>query len=289
MDRLLGRAAHERAGLNVPGVASIACAGAPRDLGVDQARACADAIRADLGALRLGERGGLRRWLRARPAGFDASLARDLERHFPHLDERVAGLAGALDVAREDCIALVADELARQVAGTASAAGTTHALALHLEHAPPPTGLVARTTHPDGGYANLTLTRPGLPCALAGVNEHGLAGVVELRGLARTGERCRAPGLLLLDQCIERLDSVEKALEWCERRPAGGRALLVFADAGGALGAIEIDGEGRRRVAAPLDAGTRAGPSIRVDAAARAVEIAGGGVPAARFALPSAL
>lgn len=254
-------------------VSSIHCEGAPRDLGADQGRACRDEIRADLAAL-----------ARPRP---DPLLLRDLARYFPHLDERVSGLASGAGAPRGALVALLARELADcdRLRIACDGAG----LALRTGVAPP-TGWIVRTTHAEGGYANLTVTRPGLVFALAGVNEHGLAGAVATVGPILPGERWRAPGALLLEQCIERLDAVEKALEWCERRPGGGSALLVFADASGLAAALEIDGEKRTRRQAstptrvdPADASV--GACFRIDPVARAIEVEGAG----RFALDQGL
>jgi hypothetical protein len=258
-------------------LAVASCRGAPRDLGLDQGRALADEIRADLRAAGLATRSA---WLDAfrAPAGADASFARDLARHFPHLDERVTGLADGVGCAREAIAALTSQELRRGFVGAARFDAAARRLELVLRDVLPPTGLVVRRVAPDGGYANVGATRPGLVFALAGVNEHGLAGVAQLDAATSPGDRCRVPGLLLLDQCIERLDTVEKALEWCERRPGGGRVRLVFADASGAAGAIEIDGEQRKRVSAPQDPIDAAGVSLRIDLATRALDVAGGGV-----------
>ena len=245
--------------------ASIRCEGAPRDLGFDQGRACRDEIRADLGAL-----------AHARP---DPLLVRDLARYFPHLDERVSGLASGAAAPRDALVALAASEIAG-LAGL-RVARESGAIELRAEVAPL-TGWIVRTTRAEGGYANLTVTRPGLVFALAGVNEHGLAGAVAALGPIRADERWRAPGALLLEQCIERLDAVEKALEWCERRPGGGSVLLLFADADGATAALQIDGEKRARVQAPTHfAAGSVGARFRIDASVRAIEIDGAG----RFAL----
>lgn len=242
-------------------VIPIRCEGAPRDLGADQGRACRDEIRADLGAL-----------ARSRP---DPLLVRDLARYFPHLDERVSGLAAGASAPRDALVALAASETT-DFAGL-RVAWDGQALALRADR-PPPTGWIVRTTHAEGGYANLSVTRPGLVFALAGVNEHGLAGALAEIGPIRAGERWRVPGALLLEQCIERLDAVEKALEWCERRPGGGAALLVFADPSGATSAIQIDGEKRARVAVPAAAAVSvSGASFRIDATARTIEVEGAG------------
>jgi hypothetical protein len=266
----------------------VSCEGAPRDLGFDQGRACRDEIRADVGAFAgVWRRPWLRRLFREPLVGFDARLARDVARHFPHLDERIAGLADGAGRPREELLALAALEVFSTICARARLDPATGGLELAWPHAAPPTGFVARAARPDGGYANLTITRPGLAFALAGVNDHGLAGVVQAGRWANQGDRWHAPASLLLDQCIERLDTVEKALEWCERRPGGGTALLLFRDAAGACGAIEVDGEKRSRVEPPSEPRDREdeGPLVRVDAAARAIAVGGGRVEPARFAL----
>jgi hypothetical protein len=264
------------------------CAGAPRDLGLDQGRAARDAIRADArahgfpAAETLLERVQA---LRRAPAPARSALARDLARHFPHLAERAAGLAAGAGVAEAALLEALARELDRDASDAlhcdAGLAGD--APLLRIAEPWPLTGFVVRECTPDGGYANLAFTRPAHVGSLAGVNEHGLAGVATPLAAPAHDERCAAPGILLLDQCIERLDRVEKALEWCEHRPGGGRALLVFADATGARAAIEIDGEKRQRRAAAPASG--AGFAVRVDPRARSLSIEGAGVEPLRVAL----
>src|SRR5690606_30751067 len=121
----------------------------------------------------------------------------------------------------------------------------------------------------------LALARPGLVTALAGVNEHGLAGAVELLDAPapqRAGGGCAAASALLLDQCLERLDTVEKALEWCERRPGGGHARIVFADAEGAAGALGLEDDARRRCAPrELTPDEVARATLRLEPGARAL------------------
>lgn len=274
--------------------------GSPRDLGLDQGRACRDALRADaralgwevdegLGARLWGVCGGRRpRALAPRPA-----LARDLARHFPHLDERVSGMAAGAGLPREALLALLEEELADLpvvAAGRAPGAPGGGALVVRLRTPLPPTGLVARTLRPDGGHPFLALTRPGLVASLAGVNACGLGGAIAaLDPPSRTADRCGVASALLLDQCLERLDTVEKALEWCERRPGGGRARLVFADASGAAAALDLDGDARVRDAAPaLDDAALSGLCVRIDPPARALELLAPGAPPERLALDAA-
>jgi len=269
----------------------VRCSGAPRDLGLDQGRVCRDEIRADARAHGWEAATGLSarlRALRRDDSRARASLARDLTRHFPHLAERTLGVAAGAGIAS----AALFDALLRELDGQADdalhceggAAGA--ALELRIASPWPLTGFVVRACTPDGGYPNLSFARPAHVGGLAGVNDRGLAGVaVPLAGPA-PGERCAAPGVLLLDQCIERLDSVEKALDWCEHRPGGGHALLSFRDAAGASSAIEIDGEKRQRRAAIPVGG--AGLVVCADPHTRMLAIEGAGIEAVRFALDPA-
>jgi hypothetical protein len=111
------------------------------------------------------------------------------------------------------------------------------------------------------------------------VNDRGLAAAGATLAAPGRGEACQAPAILLLEQCLERFDEVEKALEWCERRPGGGRARLLFAHGGGEVGAIELDSGKRHRLdpASFAPAPSRSGGDARLDPAARALEIATGG------------
>ena len=267
------------------------CAGAPRDLGLDQGRGCRDEIRADARARGFAAAMDLRNHLRAlrrddSPAR--AAFARDLARHFPHLAERVAGLAAGAGVAPDAFIEALAAELGADAPDALHCEGGVAGAALELRVASPwpLTGFVVRQCTPDGGYPNLSFARPAHVGGLAGVNDRGLAGVAIPLAAPARDERCAAPGLLLLEQCIERLDRVEKALDWCEHRPGGGRALLVFRDAAGASAALEIDGEKRQRRDAPPAGG--AGLVVRLDPTARTLVIDVAGSGSTRFALDSA-
>lgn len=255
--------------------------GAPRDLGLDQGRACREAIRADARA--LGWQfpvGWLARFRKRQGVDPDPALGRDLARHFPHLDERLSGLAAGAGLPREALLVLLEEELRGDV--VVQSAGVTRGpagepiVALRLRMPLPPTGLLARTCRPDGGYPHVSLARPALVAALAGVNEKGLAAAAEVfdppaRG--RSGNRCGTPSLLLLDHCIERLDTVEKALEWCERRPGAGHARFVFADAEGSVGALDLDARSRTRVE-PLELSPHAADAwALLDPRAREIEL----------------
>ena len=238
-----------RAASSMSGFAHVACRGAPRDLGLDQGRACAAEIATLLGA---SSRSTLARALTAlRPRAADREIERDTQRYFPHMAERSAGLARGARAPRLALAALSAlperaPADALRVVQTARGPCVARAV---------PTGALAvlRESAPDTDYRSLELVGLANVAPFVGVNQHGLAVGAVLLG-ARAGD-CAAPATLLVQDCLQRFDRVEKALEWLERRPAGGRALFALADAFGAVAGYEIDGAARKRSepsAAPL-------------------------------------
>jgi hypothetical protein len=223
----------------------IECRGAPRDLGLDQGVACAEAIRA-----RVERSGGVSTWLgRFRP--FEAGAlerarrtARDVRRHFPHQDERVIGLARGAEVLEIALAHLLARELGPdgEVAALRAGIDARGRIAVQV-----PPGGILRQACPDHGFASVEWTLPWLPGSLAGVNRAGLAGAVVSPG-NEDDSGCAAPAFLLLQDCLTQFETAANAAEWCERRPAGGRVRLLFADAAGGRSAVSIDGEKRTRV-----------------------------------------
>jgi hypothetical protein len=223
----------------------VECAGAPRDLGLDQGVACGPALRARAAA--------------AAARAADPRVERDLWRHFPHLAERSAGLARGARVGRRSPVIPLEREL--RGADAASAGGLALGIdparsggaALLVRGFEPGAAreLCLRRSRPDHGFASLEVTLAWLVASLAGVNEAGLAATAVSLPCSEPGP-CAAPALLLVQDCLARFDSTEKAVEWCLRRPAGGRVSLLFADAHGAQLGVLVDGAGRR-VLAPED------------------------------------
>ncbi len=222
------------------GFLRVACRGAPRDLGLDQGRACAAEI-ASVVAAHAG--GALRRLFAAvRPPATQREVARDVYRFFPHMAERTAGLARGARVSPFALAALSAlperapADALRVVRG---ASGPCLARAL-----PPDVLTVLRESAPDTDYRSLELVALAQIAPFVGVNEHGLAVGAVFTG---AGGECAAPAALLAQDCLQRFDRVEKAVEWLERRPAGGRARFALADATGAVALFEIEGGARKR------------------------------------------
>jgi hypothetical protein len=250
-------------------IAAIECEGAPRDLGLDQGRACRDWLRREF------ERSPLReRWPRPQGAAH-ARLARDLKRHFPHLSESLAGLAAGAGVPERWLVRRVAEELVAPHESRAVASGAAAGALLAVDCAGP---WIARRSRPEAGFACLELVRPWLVAAFAGVNEAGLA-VVAAPGSGAVGA-CAAPAALLAQDCLQRFARVENALDWCCGRPAGHAAGLLLADSRGELAGVEIRA-GRRRLLHPeaallawSDAGAELAKALREAAPATATALA---------------
>jgi hypothetical protein len=252
----------------------VSCEGAPRDLGLDQGTACAAAIRDR--ASRAGAPGDwLGRWRPYEgPRGQRraALVARDLRRHFPHLDERVIGLSRGADVSERALHYLLARELTPDGEGARLRVMLESDGRLGLVSSASP-GILRRAT-PDAYFPSLEWTLPWLPGAYAGVNGGGLAGAVRSPGQTEPSG-CAAPAFLLLQNCLHQFDSVAAAAEWCESRPSGGHAEILLCDARGGCAGLVIDGEKRMRVEPRSGDAPASEPDalrIRLDARARTLE-----------------
>jgi hypothetical protein len=212
------------------------CEGAPRDMGVDQGRAC---------RLVLQRRGG--RFARLPRRIWDARLRlalRDLQRYYPHQYEQLVGMARAAGLS----VSRLALASVRALHQPVRALGYREAGSAKLVAAAP-VDAVQRDTHAEGRLAARELSRPALTTALLAVNESGLAAAVS--GVPVAGS-CAAPGALLVRDCVERFENVAAASEWCLTRPCAPGVSILLADAQDELAAVEI-GARERRVVAPVD------------------------------------
>ena len=167
--------------------------------------------------------------------------------------------------------AALAAELAALLAGDAGLAVAAAGL-VGRSLAAAPASLVLRASAPDNDYRSLELAPAGSAAAWIGVNEHGLAATATALPAADASlAGCAAPALLLVQDVLQRFDSVEKAADWALRRPSGGHASLLLADASGAVGAVEIDGRTRRVLGAGEPARVGLGPAPAVAALEKAL------------------
>ena len=226
---------------------ALVCSGAPRDLGLDQGLHFREVIRAEV-ERRLRGKGSGR--LLGSLVGREpevARSARDTARFYPHMAERSEGIARGARVSKAEVAALLASEChggSETLFGVRSKSdGSGVLIALSTEREAP---LFLRRSQPENGYRSLEIAIPWRVPALAGVNEHGLALAVGGVSSSASLSTCAASPALLVQDCLQRFDSVDKAIEWCERRPARGGASILLADAGGALVRVDLEGELRR-------------------------------------------
>jgi hypothetical protein len=227
---------------------ALVCSGAPRDLGLDQGLHFREVIRAEV-ERRPGPKGRAR--LLSPSAGRGPEVARavrDTRRFFPHMAERAEGIAGGARTSSSEVTALLASECVggreTLVGVTPESNGSAVWIALSTEREAP---LFLRRSQPENGYRSLEIGIPWRVPALAGVNQHGLA--VAASGVASSSAslaHCAAPAALLVQDCLQRFDRVDKAVEWCERRAAGGNVSILLADTEGVLARVDLEGDLRR-------------------------------------------
>ncbi len=208
----------------------IECEGAPRDLGLAQGRAC----RIDL------ERSAARRSIVEKledllPGGSASRRLRDIKRHYPHQSESMAGLSVGAGVSE---IWLVQQLNADGDRAPMAATLQEHALLARGFQG----DTLIRRSRPEGLFRSVELTRPWLTSSLIGVNERGLGVAVS----CEAGTGVEAPAVLLAQDCLERFENTEAAVEWCLNRPAAGPASVFLLDAAGEAAGVEIlEAEGR--------------------------------------------
>ena len=109
---------------------------------------------------------------------------------------------------------------------------------------------VVRASKPEVGFRSVEITLPWLVGGLAGVNEAGIAVVAGAPSATPTGAgagAAAAPAWLLVQECLQRFDSLEGSLDWCLRRPSAGNYSLLLSDASGEVAVVEVS-RGTRRI-----------------------------------------
>lgn len=232
----------------------IRCEGGPRALGLDQGRVCASAIRVWLESRGLPARPPVFSALRRLTSGatLGAGAGREVVRHYPHLVERMSGVARA---ARVPLASLMEDVVASAYGGgehpltapavalAAPGAGGAVAIARAFDSDLP---WIVRASRPEIGFSSVEVALPWHAGGVAGVNQAGIAAVAASPGAAPI-ERgvCGAPAWLLVQECLQRFDSLETSLEWCLRRPVAGSFSLLLGDASGEVAVVEVSAGSR--------------------------------------------
>jgi hypothetical protein len=246
--------------------------GHPRDMGLDQGRCLEAAIRERV------ERAGLlaRRSRVPSLAAFasgpvrGSGPGREMIRHYPHLAERMDGLARGARVPVDSIIALHSATVAVGM-GDVETRPAVAIAALGLEDSPgatlarslpgsgePGSTIVVRRSRPAVGFESVELTLPWLVAALCGMNEAGLAACFVSDHPAPGVPDPGPVPVLLVQESLQRFESVDASIDWACSRPASGFGTLLLADANGSRGSVVFAGRERNatRVAdGPLVAG----------------------------------
>jgi hypothetical protein len=184
---------------------------------------------------------------------------RDLQRHFPQLAERLEGVGRGARVPVRVLLRALARELGaastreppatRATALWGLAPARTGSGAMLAWSARPSAGpWRVRQSRPENGLPSLEIVTPWLPGGVAGVNAAGLAIACTTLEAPTAPQPFAAPAFLLVQECLQRFESVEGAGEWCTHRPAGGCATILFADAAGELLGVRVGDPERARL-----------------------------------------
>jgi len=265
---------------------TIECAGHPRDMGFAQGLAARSAVRAELVRARLPV--DRSRWpsLRALVSGpvRGGGAGREFYRHFAHQSERLEGLAQGAGAPVDSLLDLHlrvraggvhAGLLARRASLRARTVGAGETKRALLERSLPrpiedEAGWIVRESRPAVGFASLEIGLPWLVSSIAGVNEGGLSVLAGPQLWGRPGREGWPPSALLVQECLQRFDRLDGALDWCRKRPVEGDQSFVLADATGAVATVIANGRDRRVQSGEgelhLEAGDLAGDGVDLDA-----------------------
>ena len=233
-------------------------------MGFAQGRSCRPAVRARVVHAGAATRKRVLRALLPLTTGrvLGRGMGREVIRHYPHLSERIQGLARGADLPFEALMELfvravsgaaadraLSAEAAVAVGSTGERGGLVVARALSGSGVPGSTWIL-RHSRPEVGFASHEVTLPWLASAVAGVNERGVAVAIAPDAMASESTAvvdARAPdAVLLVQECLQRFSDIQGCADWCSKRPVSGRASIVVADASGSALALEIgDGEPR--------------------------------------------
>jgi hypothetical protein len=182
-------------------------------------------------------------------------IDRDLEAHYPEQHARMRGIADGGSVPFHRLFLAPAIELVlNRTIYSMPPAGACTAVAITAERSAtgeaiiaknfdyPRAGLetyLARRSRPEGRLRSLDVTHSPVPGCHEGVNDKGLA-VAYNYGSFRGRAAARVSITTLLQEILEQCATVEEAIARLRDRPRSGGALLMLADASGAIASAEL-------------------------------------------------
>ncbi|MBJ20514.1 MAG: hypothetical protein GY910_06440 [bacterium] len=242
---------------------SIECAGHPRDMGLAQGAAARTAIRAEVARLGLPEQRSRIPNLAALTVGAlrGFGAGREWFRQFAHQAERLEGLACSAQLPVDSILELhlriraggeQGGLLARRSEVRArTVGGPKDEKRLLLERSLPrafadEVGWILRESRPEVGFRSIEIGLPWLVSSVAGLNEAGLAVVAGPLLWGAPGREGCPTSLLLVQECLQRFEDLDGAIDWCCKRPVEGEQSLVLADASGNVATVVSSGRERR-------------------------------------------
>ena len=243
----------------------VICRGSHREMGLAQGIALREKILAAIHAcssqdsFRLDQPwwlpDALFMWLAELKAG--RALARPLERDFPELNERLAGMAlgagiglrtvyliNAIEpfmssVRDRSVVPSVAACSAIAVRGRRSATGEP-IITRNFDYLPfVQPYFTLRENRPSGRFRSLDFTVATMAGTVDGINERGLCITCNYAYTADVGQPT-APVSTVITEALEHCGTVAEAAAWIARRPRWGGGILMLADATGDIASLEL-------------------------------------------------
>ena len=180
-------------------------------------------------------------------------MARDFQKSYPEQHERLLGIAEGAAIPIHHLFVGPAIEIALNRTSYRTPGGCTAIavapakclsdeaiIAKNFDY--PSAALatyLARTSHPTGKASSIDITNAPLCGSHEGVNEHGLAIAYNYGSFRGSGQR-RVTITTLVQETLETCRNVEEAVKYLGERPRVGGALLMLADATGAIASVEL-------------------------------------------------
>ena len=225
----------------------IECVGHPRDLGFAQGVA----LRREV--TRKVEEEGLplsrSRWASLHPYVKGPIRGkgsfREMIRHYTHLAERVDGLSRGADLPVDSIYPLQGSGEAKEAQAVALfGARPTGETAASLIRGLSGPDWVVRKSRPEVGFASIELTQAWSVSSAAGINEASLAAcMVPDGGSSQFEGDAYPPAQLLVQECLQRFQDIEAAIDWCSHRPSSGEASLLLVDGSGGRALVAFQGK----------------------------------------------